>query len=304
MTLAADSGHPSAQAERVLSRFAPSPPSEPQQITVVIPVRNHRWGIERFLSTFIRTHSPMMWPQEIIVVDDGSPSALPDFSSVFDVPVRVLRQSAREPAAARNLGARMARTDWLLFTDSDCVPTDSWPIGYLACRSDAVAYAGQVRSYGSGWLSRYYEEQGILVPPPDRSDAYPAYLVTANCMVWWPAFWAVGGFCEEIRIAGGEDVDLAFRLRSVGKLDYAPESVVLHDFNDGLIGFIKRFLRYGYANRVVARRHQRELKPKPFPPKSGRLSHVPLAHLQYVCMKIGYSALFGRLAGMLGWGSG
>jgi hypothetical protein len=41
-------------------------------ITIVIPVKNNQKGITLFLSEFLKTHSPAIYPKEIIVVDNAS----------------------------------------------------------------------------------------------------------------------------------------------------------------------------------------------------------------------------------------
>ena len=55
------------------------------------------------------------------------------------------------------------------------------------------------------------------------------------------------GFNENIKIAGGEDVDFGLRLSQIGDLNYAFENGLLHEFSDGIKGFVKRFIRYGRA---------------------------------------------------------
>lgn len=59
---------------------------------------------------------------EIILVDDGSSEPVEEFSGVT-----TLRQSNQGPAAARNVGWRQARGDFLAFLDAD----DLWKRGSL-----------------------------------------------------------------------------------------------------------------------------------------------------------------------------
>jgi glycosyltransferase involved in cell wall biosynthesis len=60
---------------------------------------------------------------EVVVVDDGSEPALPDFSAGN---VRLIRQPAAGPAAARNRGILASAGRWIAFTDDDCRPRPDW----------------------------------------------------------------------------------------------------------------------------------------------------------------------------------
>lgn len=58
-------------------------------------------------------------PDEVIIVDDGSPEPLNLDLDDLGVPVRILRQENRGLAAARNAGAAEATTDIVMFLDDD-----------------------------------------------------------------------------------------------------------------------------------------------------------------------------------------
>lgn len=258
-------------------------------VSLIIPVKDNQAGVERFLAALFRTHAPEGLPLEIIVVDNGSspPVRIPELFTKHDVPVRLVQCRKPGPASARNAGCRVARGRWLLFADSDCEPAESFVSGYAAAMNGSIGYAGYVSSCGADLLSRYYESQDILVPPRVREDR-PQYLITANALVWRRAFEAVGGFDEAFLLAGGEDVDLGFRLSQIGKLSYAPASVIRHDFSDGYVGFVRRFVRYGRGNRKLARDYRINLRPKPFIPVSRKPFNWCAAVAQFVCLSWGY----------------
>ena len=253
-------------------------------VSVVVPVRDNPAGVQRFLDA-LRFHPTL--PGEVIVVDNGSSPPMRLAESELTIPVRLIRCEKAGPASARNAGAAVAAGRWLLFADSDCVPTSTLVSGYARHADGAVAYAGGVASLGQDRLSRYYASQEILVPP-SAPHGRPHYLITANTLIWRTAFEAVGGFDETYREAGGEDVDLGFRLSSVGDLSYAPSSVVHHDFSDGYRGFVRRFVRYGRGNRALAERHGIDLTPHPFVPNHPTAFNRVVALLQYGALAYGY----------------
>ena len=152
----------------------------------------------------------------------------------------------------------------------------------------SVAYAGNVKSAKSDSISRYYDSQRIFEPPSVGDDNSPLNLVTANALVWKKAFEMVGGFNESYPLAGGEDVDLGLRLLQVGKISYAPESVVLHDLDNGFVRFIKRFHRYGIGNRLVSLVHDLDFSPRRFRPNQRGVVNSFLALCQYLSLLWGY----------------
>lgn len=260
-------------------------------VSLILPVKDNQAGLERFLTALFGTHAPDVLPREIIVVDNGSspPISIPGSFTTNNVPVRLLQCRKPGPASARNTGCRAARGRWLLFADSDCEPTASFVSGYANAMNGSIGYAGYVSSLGKDRLSRYYESQDILIPPRVR-EGRPQYLITANSLVWRRAFEAVGGFDERFPLAGGEDVDLGFRLSQIGVLSYAPASVVRHDFSDGYAGFVKRFIRYGRGNRKLAGDYRINLRPRPFIPASPKPFNWCAAVAQFLCLSWGYWA--------------
>jgi glycosyltransferase involved in cell wall biosynthesis len=261
------------------------------KVSVVIPVRDNQTGIDRFFEAFFESHDPATFPREFIIVDNGSvvPVSLHPRFEQHRVPIHVLRCSRPGPACARNDGASVATGEWLLFCDSDCIPTHSFLRGYGSHINGALAYAGYVQAIHADPLSRYYESQEILVPPKVAEER-PQYLITANALVWKKAFEEVGGFDERFEFAGGEDVDLGFRLSSIGSLSYAPASVVRHDFSDGFGGFLRRFVRYGAGNRRLAEEYGIDLRPRPFVPNVRSAFNCMAAGLQFFALSWGYHA--------------
>jgi glycosyltransferase involved in cell wall biosynthesis len=264
------------------------------KISIVIPVKDNQRGIDRFFASFFKTQESDSLPLEILIVcDQGSSVHLHRNWLTQAIDIRVLASDNIGPAAARNVGWRSAKGEWILFTDSDCMPAPKWLKGYVEASNGSVGYAATVLSYGRDFISRYYENQGILTPSmnDDTGAPSPEYLVTANALVWKKALEKIEGFNEMIKIAAGEDIDLSFRLLEIGDLSFAAKSSVFHNFDDGLVGFVKRFRRYGRANRLLGEMYSLNMKPKGFKPQKRSLSNSILAYLQYLSMFWGYHSI-------------
>jgi len=262
-------------------------------LTMVVPVKNNQVGVSRLLEACLKVFTPNRYPAEILLVDNLSnpPVKVPAYLASF-LPIRVLCCARPGAAAARNLGAQRAQTQWILFLDSDCIPTPGLIDGYRQAMNGAIAYAGMVQAERSDPVSRYYDAQNILNPPPllDNGKERPAYLITANALVWREALARIGGLDERFPSAGGEDIDLGIRLWSVGPLAYAPSALTLHTFEPHLGPFVHRFVRYGCGNRLLAARYQTDLAPHSFVPQLPSLTNRLLASVQFFSLWWGYHA--------------
>ena len=88
----------------------------PPSVSVVIPAFNAARFIGRALENVLNQTVPVL---EIIVVDDGSTDDTATVASRYAPLVRVARKSNAGPASARNLGASLARGEWLAMLDAD-----------------------------------------------------------------------------------------------------------------------------------------------------------------------------------------
>ncbi len=273
---------------------------DPNEISLIIPVKDNQDGVDKFLKHLWETQDADSLPKEIILVDNLSvpPLALSEGQENSPIPIRIINCSQKGPGAARNRGAKAALGKWLLFIDSDCVPTDESIRGYLHLTSEASAYIGRVDALEKDPISEYYFSQQIHRPPEVKDEQgriKPKYLVTANFLIRKELFEAKSGF-NEFFVFACEDMDLGLRLMQEKPLAFAENSVVRHDYHDGLRGFVRRFYAYGQGNRLIRTRHRVATFPLPFLPKDkSRLANFALAILQWFCLLIGYSVMHLRL---------
>jgi GT2 family glycosyltransferase len=188
-------------------------------VSAVVPVRDGGDALGACLMALSRATPP---PHEILVVVDGAPGPSADADAYLarELGARVaLVGRDAGPARARNLGARHARGDVLLFVDAD-----------VAVRPDAVArvvdalaeYPEVAAVFGSyddtpaaaNFVSQFKNLFHHWVHQTAREEASTFW---AGCgAVRSAVFLAVGGFDETYRTPSIEDIELGYRLTARG----------------------------------------------------------------------------------------
>ena len=152
---------------------------------------------------------------EVIVSDDSiTPSPTPPW-------VRWIAGPRLGPAANRNRGAHFANGTWLVFIDDDCFAATDYlhTLCYLAQSDQFEVIEGKT-----------------CIPQKRDSPFYHGVEnVSGNC--FWSCnlainrrtFERLGGFDEDFLEAGGEDMELAYRIRQNQlKTVFAPKALVYH----------------------------------------------------------------------------
>jgi glycosyltransferase involved in cell wall biosynthesis len=112
---------PSASVRRAGSPIAKPIPRKfvPGLVSVVIPTYNRVSIVGRAIDSVLSQHYRAV---EVIVVDDGSTDGTEDLVRKYDSRVRYVRQSNAGVSAARNLGLRETKGEFIALLDSD----DEW----------------------------------------------------------------------------------------------------------------------------------------------------------------------------------
>ncbi|HEY6329615.1 MAG TPA: glycosyltransferase family A protein [Blastocatellia bacterium] len=153
---------------------------------------------------------------EVIVVDDGSTDGTLAYLATLGERVRIFSQTNQGPGAARNLGAKNAQGDYLVFLDSD----DVWFPWALSTFAEVVTrhnrpdfISARPRDFlVEGELDQVQHERlSVEVFTDYYAASRTGYFVGANMMVLRrSAFDAVNGFGSKKIYA--EDCDLSLRL--------------------------------------------------------------------------------------------
>ena len=255
--------------ERV--RGAPQQPAKLPDISVVIPVKDRADELRRCLTSLSR----LTYPQEklqVIVVDDGSQDDSAMVAREFGALLVPSGGTGRGPAAARNVGAAMAKGELLAFIDSDCTASPEW-LDELVPAFDDPAIAsvgGQVDGMCSDSAVDRYEAvmSSLSLGSRERignSGDDTFYLPSCNLLVRRSAFRGAGGFADSMHV--GEDVDLTWRLRDEGwTIAYLPVGRVCHEHRSTIRSFMSRRFDYGTSEGMLQLLHPRRRKQMVIPP--------------------------------------
>ena len=193
---------------------------------------------------------------ELIVVDN-SPGG--DALSLDGTDgVRVIAATVKRSAyAARNEGAELARSDWLLFVDADCRPRPTILDDYFAQPIDSScgAVAGEIvgAAEQESAAARWTRSHGLLSSEVNRRFPYRPMAPTANLLVRRQTYSDLGGFPEGMTAAAG-DVYFSWRLQEAGwKLCFRPSAVVEHLHRETVAALLRQTARDAAGNAWLNR---------------------------------------------------
>ncbi len=256
-------------------------------VSIILPVRN----AERTIETTIQYLLNVSYPRErmeILFADGGSKDKTVeiinkwkgkyDFIKVIEVP------DSKSPGHARNAALKVAKGDYILFTDGDCAPHQDWidkmiepflkdeKIGLVGgeiytlrtdANNDTEAYCEQI-----GFLTigdrcgmkngGYYPEIKKDLPSEVNGSQTCPFFATANLAASRKAVESIGReFWHEIT---GEDVDFNLRILKNGfKLYFQPSAVVDHMHRATPQQFYKQLWGYGFGHPLLIKKHAKNV---------------------------------------------
>lgn len=187
-----------------------------ESITVIVPTKNEIKNIPRLVKSIP--------PQTNLVIVDASTDGTADLVMSLRPRRTVTIQSQAKIAAARNLGALAARTEWLIFTDADVSFAQDY-FSNLRLAPPADALYGPKMSL-DGHLS-YYQNFSRWQARFDRMGI-PA-VSGSNLVIRSDAFKRVGGFLPDLLV--NEDTELGYRLKRKKFLVRFDPNLVVHAFD-------------------------------------------------------------------------
>lgn len=207
-------------------------------VSVIIPTYNRRKDVFGAIESVFAQSLPVL---EVIVVDDGSTDGTADLvEQHYGQRVRLIRQANAGVSAARNMGIRQSRGEWLAFLDSD----DRWSPEKLELQFAAIQKFGDAASVcftnniytgNPAMTFSRFEEVGFQNPPKVgilydmiwKIIAEREPFFTSSLLIRKTILDEVGCFDEGLTIR--EDTDLVFRLAAKTNFCFVREAVTQID---------------------------------------------------------------------------
>ncbi|HXJ35644.1 MAG TPA: glycosyltransferase family 2 protein [Candidatus Eisenbacteria bacterium] len=302
-TKASTQGRPNrvTSMARWLSRKRGSAAATAPKVSVVIPVYNAETTLTECLT---RLYESRFQDFEAIVVDDGSTDQSSTIAGTF--PVRIVPTAGRVgPAAARNLGARMATGEVLFFIDSDVmVRPETLPLlaesfeagdvdGLCGVQAAQMRYTNLASQYKNLWMRWTYLRQTGDVP----------LFYTTAAAIRREAFLRVGGFDQGYATPNVEDTAFGQKLARLGvRVRVHPDLEVEHVKQYNLWSMLRTdFMRSVSLTRLKLR-HPSDLAQNNTSVPSSYVASVPLACLTLLIALVGLAFRLPGTAALAGAG--
>lgn len=217
-------------------RFPPTP-----TVSVVIPTLNRKSDVMECIQSLLRSE---FHPLEIVVVDNGSNDNTSKAVNDTFPTVRVFRSKRNlGVTGGRNLGAKIARGDYVFFVDHDTV-TDGETVKELVEvleHDDEIGVAGPIVNYygdpdriwaaGTSVSLKTGKVRFNMTGEIDTGtleDPFDVQVLPSAFMVKRDALEKVGGF-DDTFFAVYEDTDFCLRIRKAGyRITCVPRSKLWH----------------------------------------------------------------------------
>jgi glycosyltransferase involved in cell wall biosynthesis len=220
-------------------------------VSVVIPTYNRGYILREAIESALNQGSAHT---EVMVVDDGSTDDTASVAAEYTERVEYLYQENQGPGAARSLGVRSTRSDYVAFLDSD----DVWLPGKVETELELFERfpaAGAIASDADSWLEGSLVEPSWLRSkqgPMGSSDPYlfpldpPLWLqgslfATSNLTIRRRCLEKVGDPVFDASLRFFEDWDLEIRLLRFCRILIVPK----------VLARIRRFLDGTRKNRAM-----------------------------------------------------
>ncbi|MBI5884469.1 glycosyltransferase [archaeon] len=224
--------------------------------SIIIPVYNAEKTIKETLKALEEQEGIAGRDFEVVCVDDGSTDRTIKAIKAFRK-VRLIRQNHKGPAVARNLGARKAIGEILVFIDSDCAPEKNWLKEMLEPfkKKEIKGVQGAYKSRQKSLIARFVQTEVEERYEHMKNYRFIDWIGTYSGAYRKKDFLEVKGFDEKFPIASGEDPDLSFRMAKKGKkLVFNPKAIVYHLHPESLTHYLKvKFFRAFYRIRLYGK---------------------------------------------------
>jgi glycosyltransferase involved in cell wall biosynthesis len=216
-------------------------------ISIVIPAFNEAEFIADTLKSVFTAAADYAGQVETIVVDNNSTDNTGEIAASMGA--KVVFEAENQIARARNVGARAANGDCLVFVDADTLIE-----GNILDKVATNLSSGQVIG-GGAWVEPDSKGLGRLMFKYGVNYLLALRNVTVGPFLYCEreAFLRVGGFDEDLYAA--EEFSLASRLKEEGKKYNKSWNIIKYDSSHRIVTSSRKFGRFGGLEMAVKNIH-------------------------------------------------
>ncbi|WP_194776065.1 glycosyltransferase [Pararhodonellum marinum] len=234
--------------------------------SIIIPVYNRPEEIGRLLESLLDQTYKFF---EVIVVEDGSDltceKEIAEYSSKLSI--RYFYEENQGQGLARNYGMKMAKGDYFVLFDSDCII----PKNYFEILNKSIlerqldAHGGPdaaAKDFSSLQKAINYSMTSVFTTGGIRGKMKDPAKFQArgfNMGMSKAVFEETRGFIDPNQ---GEDIELSFRIKKAGyRLELVKEAFVYHARRNDFDSFLRQCYSFGKNRINVSRYHPEALQP-------------------------------------------
>lgn len=207
-------------------------------VSIIIPAFNSTHTLKHTLPSILAQKGHFI--KDIIVVDSSDDGMMPEFIKQYESDGITFINSGIKvmPAVQRNIGAKIARGDVLLFLDADVIlNTDyvekivsSYKSGYLSGFGSVSVPSFQ--KYKLIPLTQYYIQLNEYIPFGE--NRVKLFVCGCNNYCEKKIFEQIGGYPE---VRASEDVLYGYNISKYTQICFIPDATVAHIFRENWKGF-------------------------------------------------------------------
>ena len=200
---------------------------------------------------------------EIIVIDSGSVDGTLKIAKRYGCRIHEIKPEEFHHSKTRNLGAKIAKGDYLIYITQDALPIDNKFLENLIkpLENDEIAgvYGRQIAYPNAKPMEKFfylyfYPEERKVITSSDLGNLVDFYVsnvyISDVCSAMKKEVWKKINFDESIIMA--EDKKWAIDvLKSGYKLVYEPKAIVYHSHNYSIISTFRRRFNDGVAMKQI-----------------------------------------------------
>ncbi len=242
-------------------------------ISVIIPAFNCEKTIQQTIQSILTQKTKKKF--ELIIVDDCSTDNTIKKIKKFNKIKLIQQKKNSGPAKARNLGAKNAEGEIILFTDSDCIAKKNWieemlnPFEEPEIAGVQGAYKTKQKALTAKFVQTEIEDRYDLMKKSMQKKNSIDFIGSYSAGYKKKVFLDFNGFNENFPSASGEDPELSYRMEKKGlKLVFNPKAVVYHLHPENFLNYLKIKFWRGYWRILMYKEHKDKIIKDSYTPQT------------------------------------